>query len=302
MRSSGTFLCLGSGIAFGAMAIFGKLAYDGGATVGTLLSVRFAIAAALFWLLVLATSGLRTVKALRRSDIAAGLALGVIGYALQSGTYFAAFERMDASVASLILYTFPAIVAIAAALLGRDRLDGRRGTALTLTSAGLVLVVAGAGAGVIDPIGAALALTAAAVYATFILVSEGISRRLSPLLLSALICTGAAASLTIGSAALGELRPGELTGTGWGWTACIALVSTVGAFGLFFAGLSRVGPTNAAILATVEPLGTVVLSFLVFGETLTGVQVLGGLLVLSAVPILHARLPRRRPIRLAFAR
>ena len=54
MRSSGTLLCLGSGATFGAMAIFGKLAYDGGATAGTALAVRFALAAALFWARILA--------------------------------------------------------------------------------------------------------------------------------------------------------------------------------------------------------------------------------------------------------
>ena len=41
--------CLASGVAFGAMAVFGKLAYDEGATVGTLLAVRFTLAGGLFW-------------------------------------------------------------------------------------------------------------------------------------------------------------------------------------------------------------------------------------------------------------
>ena len=41
MRYSGTILCLASAAAFGAMGVFGKLAYDEGATVGTLLAVRF---------------------------------------------------------------------------------------------------------------------------------------------------------------------------------------------------------------------------------------------------------------------
>ena len=54
MRSSGTLFCLASGAAFGAMAVFGKLAYDEGANVATLLTVRFVLAAALFWILVLA--------------------------------------------------------------------------------------------------------------------------------------------------------------------------------------------------------------------------------------------------------
>jgi drug/metabolite transporter (DMT)-like permease len=286
-------MCLGSGAAFGAMAVFGKLAYGEGATVGTLLCVRFALAAMLFWTLLLVGGAWREVRAMGRGDIAVGLALGACGYALQSGCYFAALERIDASLLSLLLYTFPAIVAAAAIALGRERLDRRRLTALALALGGLVLVVAGAGTGALDPLGAALAMAAAIVYSTYILVSDGIVGRMRPQILSALVCTGAAASLTVGSALIGQLRPDAVTVAGWGWLTSLTVVSTVGAITLFFAGLRRVGPTNASILATVEPLVTVLLAFLVFGETLGTVQLAGGALVLCAVVVLNMRRARR---------
>ena len=279
----GTTLCLGSGAAFGAMGVFGKLAYAQGATVGTLLAVRFTLAAALFWLLI-AASGLGAVG---RRDALAALALGAAGYASQAGLYFSALERIDASLLSLLLYTFPAIVAAAAVALGRDRMSRRRAAALVLSSGGLVLVVGGAGE--LEPLGAALGFAAALVYSAYILVGDGLASRVEPRVLSALVCTGAAAALTAASAGLGELRPGELTPAGWGWIACLACVSTVGAISLFFAGLRKAGPTSASILATVEPLVTVVLAFLVFGETLGPVQALGGGLVLAAVITLARR-------------
>jgi drug/metabolite transporter (DMT)-like permease len=291
MRTSGTLLCIASAAAFGAMAVFGKLAYAEGATVGTLLAVRFALAAALLWALVAARHGTRSLRALPRRDVAAGLALGAGGYALQAGCYFGALARIDAGLLSLLLYMFPALVAGAAIVLGRERADGRRLGALALASGGLALVVAGAGAGALEPVGTALGLTAAVAYATYILVSEGLAGRVPPLLLTALVCTGAALSLAAGSAALGTLRPGALTAAGWGWIAGLAAVSTVGAIALFFAGLRRAGPTAASILSTVEPLTTVLLAFVVFGETLTAAQCAGGALVLAAVLALAA--PRR---------
>jgi drug/metabolite transporter (DMT)-like permease len=294
MRCSGSLLCLGSGAAFGAMAVFGKLAYGEGATVGTLLAVRFALAAALFWAVVLALGEARDLRSLSRGDVGRGLALGACGYALQAGCFFAALERIDASLLSLLLYTFPAIVAVAAVAIGRERVDARRTASLALACVGLALVVGGAGAGALDPIGVALGLGAAVVYSTYILVGDGIAGRVRARLLSALVCTGAAATLTAGAALLGELRPGDLTAAGWAWLACLAVVSTVASISLFFAGLRRVGPTNASILATVEPLVTVLLAFLVFGETLGAVQVAGGALVLGAVLVLHARRPAVR--------
>jgi len=302
MRSSGTLMCLASGAAFGAMAVFGKLAYGEGATVGTLLAVRFALAAILFWALLLVRRDLvGGLRSLARRDRAAAGALGAVGYATQAGLFFAALDRIGASLLSLLVYTFPAIVAAAAVLLGREHLDGCRVTALALASGGLALVVAGAGAGALDPLGVALGLGAAGVYATYILVSDGLSARVPPLVLAALVCTGAAVTLVAGTAALGELRPAELTVAGWGWLAGLAAVSTVGAIGLFFAGLRRVGPTTASILATVEPLVTVLLAFLVFGEVLGAVQVAGGVLVIAAVLTLQvpwralAGAPRRAP-------
>jgi drug/metabolite transporter (DMT)-like permease len=289
VRSSGTLLCLASATAFGAMGVLGKLAYENGATVGTLLSVRFVLAAALFWVLV----GPRAVRGIPRRDVVLALALGACGYAAQAGGYFAALERIDVSVLALLIYTYPAIVAAAAVAIGRERLDARKLWALVFVLVGLVLLLASAATGDLDPLGTTLGLVTACVYSAYILTSQGVAGRVRPLTLAALVCTGAAVTLTVGSTLLGQLRPGDLTGAGWGWLACLAVVSTVAAISLFFAGLSRVGPTAAAILSTLEPVTTVVLAYLVFGEVLAGVQLLGGALVLGGVVVLSGRAPRR---------
>src|SRR4051812_44348741 len=229
VRSSGTFLCLASAAAFGAMGIFGKLAYDEHVTVGTLLAVRFALAATLFWALLAARGSVGEVRKLRRRDLLAALALGACGYAAQAGTYFAALERIDASLLALVLYTFPVIVAVAAVALGRERLGWRKVAALAMASFGLVLVLSSAQAGKLDPVGTALGLSAACIYSAYILVGEGVAKRVPAQILSTLVCTGAAVTLTIGSALLGQLHPGDVTAAGWGWLAAIALVSTVAA-------------------------------------------------------------------------
>jgi drug/metabolite transporter (DMT)-like permease len=291
-RSTGTLMCIGSAAGFGAMAVFGKLAYDEGTTVGTLLSARFALAAVLFWVLVFAAGeGATGLRRLPRRDLLIALGLGAFGYAAQAGCFFAALDRIDASLLSLMLYTYPSMVALAAILLRRERANARRFMALALASGGLVLVLANAKAGTLDPVGAALALAAAMVYTTYILTSQGIAGRISPKVLSALVCTGATVTLTAGTAAIGDLEPGTVTATGWGWLLSLAVVSTVVAVSLFFAGLKRVGPTSAAILSTAEPVVTVILAFLVFGELLGPLQLLGGALVIVAVLVLASHRP-----------
>jgi drug/metabolite transporter (DMT)-like permease len=289
MPSAGILLCLSSAAAFGAMGIFGKLAYEEGANVGTLLVARFVIAAALLWAFVICSRRTGNIRALPLRDVTIALALGAVGYTAQASGYFAALERLDASLLALLIYTFPAIVTVAAILLGRERASWRTAAALALASTGLVLVLTGAAAGALDPVGTALGLAAAVVYSGYILSSEGIAARIGPLTLSTLVCTGAAVTLTTGSIVSGELQLDAVSPAGYGWLASLALVSTVGAVGLFFAGLERLGSTAASILSTFEPVVTVALAFVVFGEELGPIQLAGGALVLLAVLAVRAR-------------
>jgi len=286
----GTVLCLGSAAGFGAMAIFGKLAYDAGVGVVTLLFARFAFAAVALWLALAVKGGL---PRRRRRPVLTALALGAVGYATQAGLFFAALARMDASLLALLLYTYPVMVAAAAVGLGRETASRRRAGALLVSSSGLVLVLAGSAGGGLDPIGVAMGIAAAMTYTAYILVSDAVTADLPPLALSALVTAGAAVTFGVVGAASGSLDVG-FEPAGWLWLALIALVSTVSAIVLFFAGMKRVGPSTAAILSTFEPVVTVVLAFLAFGEALSPMQMGGAALVIGAVIALNLQPPEAR--------
>jgi drug/metabolite transporter (DMT)-like permease len=278
------------------MGIFGKLAYDDGASVSTLLSARFGIAAVLLWLVIVATGGRARLAGIARRDVGIALALGAVGYSAQAGAYFVALRHLDASLLVMLVYTFPAMVTIAAIALGRERASRRTTVALGLASAGLVLVLAGAAEASLDVVGTVLGLSAAVVYTGYILGSEGVTARVDALVLSALVCTGAAATVTLAGAIGGDLDPGHVGFAGAGWLAAVAIISTVVAITLFFAGLRRVGATAAAILSCLEPLVTTILAVAALGEAPTALQIAGGALVLSAVLVLRVvRTPGRQP-------
>jgi drug/metabolite transporter (DMT)-like permease len=280
----GALVCAASAAAFGAMAIFGKLAYDAGVGVLTVLVVRFVLSAVV----------LGGVSALRRPRrplprgrmLLAALALGGIGYASQSGLYFSALTRIDAGLVALLLYTFPALVTIGAVALGRDRLDRVRVLSLLLAFGGCVLVLFVGGPTDVDALGVAMALGAALVYTCYILSAETVLAGAEPLTLGALVCLGGAVTLSLTAAISGDFSL-SFDGIGWLWLAAIVLVSSVLGIVLFFAGLELVGPSRASIISTVEPLVTVVLAMIVFGEQLAPSQFVGGALVLASVVLLQ---------------
>ncbi|MBG0827081.1 DMT family transporter [Planomonospora sp. ID67723] len=304
----GPALCLVSAACFGAMAIFGKLAYSAGVSPAALLLVRFGLAAAVLMLLLLLRPSLRRSPSPPVSPpvsppasptrparagagagvLATAVGLGAIGYAAQASLYFSALEVMDASLLSLVFYTYPLLVTVTAVLLGRDRLTSGRVAALVAASCGTLLVLLGTGGLDFDPLGALLAFGASITYTVYILVSDTVVHRLPPVLLSTLVMTGAACTLAARALLTGGVDLGFGL-RGWLWLACIAVVSTVVAMLTFFAGLRRTGPSTAAILSTFEPVVTTALAALTLAEFLTPVQLAGGLLVLSSVAVLQAR-------------
>jgi drug/metabolite transporter (DMT)-like permease len=287
----GALLCLLSASCFATLGIFGKLAGEAGANVSSLLLARFGLAALAFWLLLRVTGGLAALRRLPRRVVLTGLGLGAAGYSLQSTLFFAAIDRLDVSLVALLLYTYPAFVTLAALALGRAQPSLRIAVALVVASVGLALVLLAAGTGAFDVTGALLALGASVTYTTYILISDRIIGAVDPSALSTLVLTGATASFAVAGLATGSLDF-TLSADAWLWLVLIALVSTVVAVSAFFAGLRRVGPSEAAILSTFEPVVTVVLAFVVLGERMTGPQLLGGALVLGAVVVLQ--LPARR--------
>jgi drug/metabolite transporter (DMT)-like permease len=282
-HSQGVALCLASAVGFGLMAILAKEAYAAGVDVTTALVLRFALAATAFWAIVAA----RRPAWPSRRVVAGGLALGAVGYALQAGLFFGALTHIDASLTSLLLYTYPALVFLAAVALRRERADRRRTGTLALASGGAALVLLGGGAGALEPTGVAMALGAAVTYTAYILVSDRILGHIDTFLLSALIVTGAFMSFSVFGAVSGGFSLG-FQPHGWLLVAGLSLVSTVMPVTAFMLGLPKVGPATASIVSTVEPVVTVTLAMVVFGERLSPVQTVGGALVLGAVVLLQA--------------
>lgn len=283
------------------MAIFAKEAYAAGLGLTALLAARFVLAASVLWAIVAlrapggarrgaagAAAGGTASQALRPSRRAtlACLGLGAIGYAAQAGLFFSALERIDASLTSLLLYTYPALVFCGAVVLGRERVTPSKALALALASAGAALVLLGGGTRGLETAGVLLALGAGVTYAIYILVAESVVRRIDPILLAALVATGAAATFLLAGAIGAGLR---FTADGWLWIVAIATLSTVLPIVTFMLGMERVGAATASIVSTFEPVVTVALAVALYGEALAPLQGLGGALVLAAVVALQLR-------------
>lgn len=284
----GVLLCVFAACSFAAMVVFAKLAYAAGVETTTLLTVRFALGASLLG----AVAARRGLMRVGWRDLLAVLAMGSTVYSAETGLVFASLERIGASMTELLIFSYPAVVMLAAVGLGRESFSVRRTVALAVASAGVVLVLAGGDAGSFEPVGVSFALGAALLYAIYVLVVAGVGERVHALALAALTCAGAAVAFAAAGAVSGRLDFG-MSAAGWGWSLAV-LASTVAALAAFLASIARLGPSRASILGMLEPPLAVGLAFLVFGERLGPVQLAGGALVTVAAVVLQLPLGARR--------
>jgi len=268
-----------SALSFGTLPIFGKLAYADGVNVQTLLGLRF----------LLAGTVLLVVVAARRRPLPSGrtlvglVLLGSLGYVGQSAAYFNSLRFVPAAVTSILLYTYPALVTLVSVRLYGVPLNRTRATALVLALAGSALVASPSGG--LRWEGVVLGLLSAVVYSTYILSSKKVMAAVDPVTAITVIALSGGATYMVFTLATHSL---SLPRHAQGWSAItgLALIATVVGGGGFLAGLRRTDPGRASLVSTLEPLSTATLAFLVFGEVLGPVQLVGGALVLGAVALI----------------
>jgi drug/metabolite transporter (DMT)-like permease len=276
-RIIGVLLIAISAAFFGTLAIFGRFLYAEGVDTFTMLFLRFGIAACIMIFILL----LRKETFPRGKILLQLIGMGALGYAGQSFSYLTAIKYASAGLVALLLYLYPIFVFTLSVIVLREKVTWIKIVALILALLGTALAVDPAG-GQLN--GILLAISAALIYSVYIIVGTNVMKHVSVVQSSVVIFASAGSVYGILMTVNGTHFP--TTNTGWLGIAGIVLIATVIPVIAFLAGLERIGPTNAAMLSTLEPVVTVLLAGLIFGERLETIAILGGGLILVAVILL----------------
>jgi drug/metabolite transporter (DMT)-like permease len=274
-RIIGLALAAVAAVAFGTLAISAKFAYRAGSSLLPLLTVRFAGATALVGLFHLITR--RSLK-VPRDVMWKLLALGGIGYGLETAFFFAALERAPAGVVSLIFYSFPMWVMLLGFATKMEPFRWRLVAALLVGSAGVGIVFSPESGSLAGPL---FALGAALSVAVYFLIMQVVLRDVEPS--PAAFWTSAGAAITTSAAALvaGDALPSGAV------VPALALALASGfAFITFYGAIVRIGSTRTAVAAMVEPIATLTLAAILLDEVITTRLLVGAALVVAALPML----------------
>lgn len=267
---------------FGTLGIFGKLAIDAGLNNPTLLTFRFGFATAILCgYLYVARSGPIPDRGRAASIVGLGLA-----YAVITGAFFWGLLYIPAGVATIVLYTYPIYVYAFSTVFLEESITGPKIVALLSVLLGIGLIVGVDRTGAIAPIGVGLVWVSAVAYAVYTTGSRYAVDSIEPDYLA----TGAIATTGVCVFGYGVVSGTLFVPSGarqWGIILGIALAGTVVPILLFVNGLRFVEASRASVLATAEPVTTVVLGVVVLGERLSAEILLGGSLVVLGVVIVQ---------------
>jgi drug/metabolite transporter (DMT)-like permease len=277
LRLSTILIAAGASLFFSSKGVFVKCAYQHGADYLTVLALRMAFALPFFvftgWL-----AARRRPERLTRQDWGAMAGLGFLGYYLSSLLNFAGLAHISVGLERIVLYCYPTLVVLGAAVFFRQSLRPAVLLAALVSWLGIALAYAGeTGGGDGHPrLGMTLIFGSALTYAAFILWSGEWLKRMGPALFTSGVVSFSGLFvllhfLTQRPASLLFNQPAPVLG----WSFVLATVSTIIPSYLMGVGVARAGASRFAIIGSSGPVMTVFLAWLMLGEPVNTLRLLG---------------------------
>ena len=251
------------------------------------------VSAAFVVLLVWVAISNRPALRITRSEIVPILLYGILGIAVTQSLYLVALQRMPIGIALLLEFTAPIMVALWFKYVLKEPVRNRVFAALVLALVGLGMVAQVWAGLTLDAIGVVAGLVAAVALTFYFLQSEKLVARRDPV---SLIMYGfLAAALFWVVVCPWWTYPwhfldfsAQVAGTGpqlpsWTYVLFIVVLGTVVPFALSLASMKHIRASQASVVGMTEPVIAAAIAWVVLGEVLAPVQIIGGVVVLVGI-------------------
>jgi len=265
---------------YGAVGIFFKKLSMHHIGVTDTLTWRFGLTCLLLTPLVF-----RKLICVSTKDLSKIILLGLLGFALQATTYLLAVDTVGAGAAALLLYLYPSFVMILEKLWnGPTKINFSHVFLLILSWCGSLLVLQPS-SGKISLLGFALGVSTALIYSIVLIASHSLNKSIHPVVVSWGVSLGA----WLGFFCFNQVTPGipvSFDPRVWFTIMGMVFVGTLVPLSAIFMAIRRLGPTKTALLSMTEPLFAITLGVLCLGESMTAVQLCGGIFIIVSACLL----------------
>lgn len=271
-----------SSVAFGLLPIFAKFAYANGSNPTTVLIARFLLAAIILFTYLKCTKVNLKVS---KKQLAILLSIGAIGYTLTTQTLFVSYDYLGAGLATTLHFIYPVVVCLIGYFFFKEKMSKSKLLALLFAALGIYALVA-MESKTLNAFGVALALFSGISYgANIIALGLKSIKEINHNVVTMYVCLGAALGMILYGAFTDTITLTFNLNIGIAYIG-IAVISTIASMILLLKAIEIIGTVSTSILGTFEPIVSVILGIILFGESLTLSLIIGTLLILASTIIL----------------
>lgn len=271
-----------SGIVFGCMPLLAKVVFSNGGNAINLVFWRFFIA--IFPLYIIIKRNKNISLELTKMEIKQIIILGIIGYSGTAVTLFLSYNYITTGMATTLHFVYPVFVILGYALFYKEKINVVKFISVILCTVGIFMLYDGNAS--ISILGIFLAFLSGITYAFYVLyIDKSGLKSMNPIKLTMYLSLVGSFVMLLFSIVTGSFTI-RLNSIGWIFTFILAVVVALGAVTLLSVGIKLIGPQSSSILSTLEPITSVIIGSVVFGEKLGARGIIACSLILIAVVII----------------
>ena len=291
----GTLLVALSGMLYGIVGYCGTMLFREHFSVPAMLFWRFGIATIWVGVSCLSQRKKLLIHAHRYKGLGKAVIFSSVFYSGASAFYFLATEHIGTGVAMVIFFSFPVFVTLFAWMLSSWKMNRATFASLALVVVGLILLK-GHGSNALNIVGLLLGVIAAISYACYVYNSQHTTYIIDTRLLTLLICASNTIIFFLLMMYTHTLTT-PTTLTAWANVLAIGIIATAIPIQLLLDGLKFISSVKASILSVFEPVMVVVMGLTFLNESISSMQILGIITVLTGAILIQFERPAKTKTR-----
>ena len=275
---TGLLYVLAAAFMWGMIGVFTKYILAEGISALEIAFWRASIA----WVFFLIHAVIAGQARAHRSDLPALFGFGFICVTMFYGAYQLAIRDVGIALAAVLLYTAPAWVALLSCIVLKERMTATKTVCVAMTIIGVACISLGpqlmSGSSMdLNGFGLMAGLVSGFTYALYYIFGKKFLYRYpTPTIFVYALPFGAVLLLPF-------IDFAPKSAQAWMLLIGLALVTSYGAFSVYYAGLKRMEATHASVIATFEPVVAAVFAYVLFGEKFSLPGYFGSSLIIMAV-------------------
>lgn len=282
-EAKGIFQVATAAFLWGSLGIFGKTLNGNGVLPLAIVAIRILVASVIlliYWVIIK-----KDIPRIKKKDIPTLFLYTLFSVIAYNYFYFSAISLIPVATAAILLYLSPIFVVLLSAVFLGEKLTLKKLLATAIVLIGTILVVSPQNLNNINFLGVLFGIGSGITFAFYSLLGKKLTKENDPV---------SVVTFSFGLGSIGLLSLALISKQitisyslySWALLFILGIIPTLMAFVLYNTGLKKIEASKASIVSTLEPVTAAILGFVILSEKLSGLQILGIVIVVVGVALI----------------